>query len=243
MRALLICLMLVGCGKQQDTPTPGSPPPIAVPVSPTSPIVSNTIPSTSSMVSSPGTVVTLQPLVTSSSDGRVYIIAGQSNAERLLTTIHGLPLNVNSANYPNLDNTNTVGYAVDGTDIAFWLQPANLTVLQDLAIKYCATKPYFIWWQGEADSGQPNITTYQNSVTGFLTQIQNSCPQLQIVIVSLEVDTSSGDFPGSAQMENIQQNLGYPWISAKGYTMVTVEHLDQPGYTNFWAAFTAKFPL
>ena len=174
---------------------------------------------------------------------QVYIIGGQSNALYLQNFIHNDPITTLKI-YDNLDYTKALGYAVGGTNIDYWLQSQNYSILLDLITKHCNLNPYFVWYQGESAAYPILDLNYQTKLKSFFKIIKDSCSTLSIIEVSLaDADFTYANEEYWNTIRGIQEQEGDFHFSAKNYTRQDQLHLSAQGYIDLWVDLNKQFPL
>lgn len=185
-----------------------------------------------------------------------YVIGGQSNGQRLLYVVAGLqtdPLTYVADLVPG-NQPNVTGHATGGMPINYWLDPVNAAPVLDVVRSQCHLNPYYVWYQGESDSGvdrfgTPDYLAYKDKLFTWFNQIITACPNVAIVEISIAKSPEARKGLYVAEIVKIQQTLpGIPYIDADliaqqyGYYW-DGGHLIQPSYEALWNEIVAKYPL
>jgi hypothetical protein len=173
----------------------------------------------------------------------IYIIAGQSNAGRLLASIHGDPFPAhNTGYYPTNTSYNSVGYGLGGASLAVYSETSNFVYLKDIIINYCEKKPLLVWWQGENDVVPVLNLNYKTQLTSFFIILRDLCPSLEILNVTME-DSNIAPISDWSFIQQIQNDVGDFHISSQNYDMEDAVHLSNAGYEMFFNNLKTKYPL
>lgn len=159
----------------------------------------------------------------------VYIIAGQSNAGRMLATLNDLQFDTHNTHM--VKTGKYVGYGYGGSSLKEYREQHEDSLLAILEYN-CSNKSVrhvLVWYQGENDVLPALNTNYESEIQSFFYKVRQHCPDLIIVSVVMEnVDISQQQDWETIQI--IQQRIGNHQVSARYLPKEDWVHLTRDGY-------------